>query len=634
MAFGDLSDISRRTGINPRTARLSNGLSAIDLAAAMADEWKDWMFGCEAEMGGWPNWVAPANALIVGMGNDYTKVYQDPSGRFNQPIIHSLERDMVRAPYHYAASSGPDPFWKFSTSKNALPFSVTHDGSVSGSDGLMSDGLFGHGAWGNPQHCEVVSPPMTWRDGSFADFCQFLLVARGCGAQTNRTTGGHVHFDMGRLFRGEDDVTVLRRLRIYVTEWFRWEAMIAAAMQVHDHRYPFGYARTARPGLQRCMPILIERGPAGNIINRFGTCITQNLAREAALNLKWARRLHGQPETGKNTVELRLPNGGLAPQHWMANVQLGIALCMLAKHASRPGKLTPKDPHQQDANDRYDFHVWLNSLGMTGPEFSVARKYLLQNLRGDAAYKTPRRVHPSVGVTGESNPRGDFEGQPGSTTQGTRPTPVTAPGLGTWARSVDGFLHTYIVAAGQSFPRPYATIQEYEGRFLPIVVVFSRVAGLKAHFIYPSGTASDSMPIGPYNTEDSRFTTAQIRQKVRARTQELWSNGASAIGINSALWLEGFADLNEAKRAALAALARISQGAGADVAPPDWTGPTTAEANAGASAASVTAAAPMGAGRRGRASAAAAARQTSPQRTRARGPRIRRSSCQTAEQDT
>lgn len=39
-------------------------------------------------------------------------------------------------------------------------------------------------------------------------------------------------------------------------------------------------------------------------------------------------------------------------------------------------------------NEKYSFRVWLNALGMVGPEYSEARAALLKNFTGDAAFRT------------------------------------------------------------------------------------------------------------------------------------------------------------------------------------------------------------------------------------------------------
>lgn len=42
-------------------------------------------------------------------------------------------------------------------------------------------------------------------------------------------------------------------------------------------------------------------------------------------------------------------------------------------------------------NDKYSFRVWLNSLGMTGPDYADTRAELLKNLSGDSCFRTPEQ---------------------------------------------------------------------------------------------------------------------------------------------------------------------------------------------------------------------------------------------------
>lgn len=43
---------------------------------------------------------------------------------------------------------------------------------------------------------------------------------------------------------------------------------------------------------------------------------------------------------------------------------------------------------KETGNERYSFRVWLNALGMKGPEYKEARKELLSHFEGDSAFRT------------------------------------------------------------------------------------------------------------------------------------------------------------------------------------------------------------------------------------------------------
>lgn len=62
----------------------------------------------------------------------------------------------------------------------------------------------------------------------------------------------------------------------------------------------------------------------------------------------------------------------------------------LAKHIVKAALslrwIKAKEPTGE--NEKYIFRVWLNALGMKGPEYADARARLLRNLTGDTAYRT------------------------------------------------------------------------------------------------------------------------------------------------------------------------------------------------------------------------------------------------------
>ena len=43
-------------------------------------------------------------------------------------------------------------------------------------------------------------------------------------------------------------------------------------------------------------------------------------------------------------------------------------------------------------NEKYIFRVWLIRIGMQGEEFKTTRKILLENLSGNAAFKTAEQA--------------------------------------------------------------------------------------------------------------------------------------------------------------------------------------------------------------------------------------------------
>ncbi|MCX4359584.1 MAG: amidoligase family protein, partial [Rikenellaceae bacterium] len=66
-----------------------------------------------------------------------------------------------------------------------------------------------------------------------------------------------------------------------------------------------------------------------------------------------------------------------------------IQLCLAISHQA----LTQKGASAKktaSANEKYTFRTWLLRMGMIGDEFETARKWLLENLSGDIAFKNGR----------------------------------------------------------------------------------------------------------------------------------------------------------------------------------------------------------------------------------------------------
>ena len=68
-------------------------------------------------------------------------------------------------------------------------------------------------------------------------------------------------------------------------------------------------------------------------------------------------------------------------------IQLSLALSAKAKEIKTASPI----PCQMD-NPKFAMRTWLNSLGMIGEEFETARKWLTQNLEGDAAFRFGRET--------------------------------------------------------------------------------------------------------------------------------------------------------------------------------------------------------------------------------------------------
>lgn len=97
---------------------------------------------------------------------------------------------------------------------------------------------------------------------------------------------------------------------------------------------------------------------------------------------------------------LRFPwfSGDLDGDTAKACAQFIAALCKTAKEKKR---VTAK-AREEFENPRFTMRVWLIGLGMVGDEFKAARKFLLQNLAGNAAwrYGAPEKKAASEAAAG------------------------------------------------------------------------------------------------------------------------------------------------------------------------------------------------------------------------------------------
>lgn len=87
----------------------------------------------------------------------------------------------------------------------------------------------------------------------------------------------------------------------------------------------------------------------------------------------------------KGTVEFRCFNGTTHAGKIKTYIQLCLAISQqaLTQTCSRAAKTVT-------GNEKYTFRTWLLRMGMIGEEFETARKFLLENLDGDIAFRNGR----------------------------------------------------------------------------------------------------------------------------------------------------------------------------------------------------------------------------------------------------
>jgi hypothetical protein len=118
-------------------------------------------------------------------------------------------------------------------------------------------------------------------------------------------------------------------------------------------------------------------------------CATYN--RDAHYNHSRYHMLNLHASFTKGTVEFRMfqfanpANGkknGIHAGEMKAYIQLCLAMSELAKEVKYASPVP-----QQTENEKYAMRCWMLRLGFIGEEFKTARKILLRNMDGDAAWR-------------------------------------------------------------------------------------------------------------------------------------------------------------------------------------------------------------------------------------------------------
>ena len=194
----------------------------------------------------------------------------------------------------------------------------------------MSDGSIDTEGRGGAYSCEIVTPVCRWED--IEDIQEIVRQLRHKGAKANASCGIHVHV-------GAEQHTA-KTLRNLVN---------------------------TKPTTESS----IERIWYGGNSHRS---THYDSSRYHALNLHslWQ---------GKG-IEFRCFNGTTHA----GKIKTYIQLCLAISHQA----LTQKGASAKktaSANEKYTFRTWLLRMGMIGDEFETARKWLLENLSGDIAFK-------------------------------------------------------------------------------------------------------------------------------------------------------------------------------------------------------------------------------------------------------
>ena len=222
--------------------------------------------------------------------------------------------------------------------------------------------------------CEIVSPICKYEDIETVQ--EIVRLLRHKGAIANNSCGIHIHIDAAPH--------TARSLRNIVNIMTSKEDILFKALAVGQSREHY-CKKTENNFVNRINEIRPKTKESVGWIWYDGDLSRRNIhydySRYHALNLHAVWQ--------KGTIEFRCFNGTTHA----GKIKTYIQLCLAISHqALTQDKASAKKT--VTANEKYTFRTWLLRMGLIGDEFETARKFLLENLDGDIAFKTgrPQRV--------------------------------------------------------------------------------------------------------------------------------------------------------------------------------------------------------------------------------------------------
>ena len=219
-------------------------------------------------------------------------------------------------------------------------------------------------------HAEVVSPILRYRD---IDTLQEIVRAlRNAGARPHSNAGIHIHVEAAAFSARQ--MANLAKI-IYKQEKLLIHALGISAARLETYTKPVSERFIAE--INRKMPKTKEELARAYYGDNETHSSHYDRNRYHILNLHAAF-------TGP-TVEIRAFESTLHAGKIKAYIQFVLALAEKAIKA----KSTSSDKREFNRESaKYDLRVFLLGLGMIGDEFKTARLHLLNNMPGDAAFKT------------------------------------------------------------------------------------------------------------------------------------------------------------------------------------------------------------------------------------------------------
>lgn len=218
---------------------------------------------------------------------------------------------------------------------------------------------------------EIVSPILTYED-----IPTMQKIARkvrtGIGAKIGKQCGIHIHIDAA-IFTPKALGNLIKIVN-------KQEDLIVEALGVNHSRL----VRYAKKVKQDLVNDIVRRRPRTiEQLNRLWYGYRNHHPSHFDSTRYYGLNLHNVWYRG--TVEFRYFEGTLHAGKIKSYIQFCLALSAKAINAKGA---SAKKRSLSNQSSKYDFRVFLLSLGLIGKEFKTARHHLLSNLQGDIAWKT------------------------------------------------------------------------------------------------------------------------------------------------------------------------------------------------------------------------------------------------------
>lgn len=228
--------------------------------------------------------------------------------------------------------------------------------------------------------CELVTPILKYEDIETLQEIVRKLRKAGAISNANKMCGVHIHI-------GADGHTA-QSLRNLANIMASHETLIGNAINIGSNRTSYCQV-TDKRFLER-----LNKGKPKTMEELKRIWYNDNQDYHGHYNNTRYHMLNLHATFTKGTVEFRLFNFEARNGERRNGIHAGllkswIQLCLaMSQQAKMLRTASPKEP--QTENEKFAMRTWMNRLGMIGEEFSTARKLLMKNLDGDAAWRFGR----------------------------------------------------------------------------------------------------------------------------------------------------------------------------------------------------------------------------------------------------